>query len=245
MARYGMVIELDRCVGCRACMEACKVENNTPQSMFWMYVFRLEEGEYPNVREWFMPRPCMHCDNPPCVQVCPTQARFKRADGLVLTDFDRCIGCQYCSIACPYGVNYFNTRKPSANYYLDWKDGQVQAATQGAVPPYDNPDLNRSHRNNGRRVAGGGHYKGVIEKCTFCVQRVEKGLTTACANACPVNAIHFGDLDDPDSEVSKLLARKSSFRLKEDLNTQPKVHYVGATAPGVETREIEPVKGRV
>ncbi len=244
MARYGMVIEIDKCLGCRACMEACKVENNTPQGHFWMYVFRLEEGEFPNVRQTFMPRSCMHCDNPPCVQVCPTQARFKRTDGLVLTDFDRCIGCQYCSVACPYGVNYLNSRKPSDNYYLDWTEARVKSA-EGNVPPYDNPDLNRKHKGNGRRIAGGGHYKGVIEKCTFCVQRLDKGLEPACANACPVDALHFGDLDDPESEISKLLGRRRSFRLKEDLNTQPKVHYVGATAPSSKAREIEAVKGRV
>jgi molybdopterin-containing oxidoreductase family iron-sulfur binding subunit len=101
MARYGMVIDLDRCIGCRACMEACKVENNTPTAIFWMYVFRFEEGEYPNTHVWFLPRPCQHCDNAPCVKVCPVGARFKRYDGLVLTDFERCIGCRYCEVACP------------------------------------------------------------------------------------------------------------------------------------------------
>ncbi len=105
MTKYGMVIDLDRCTGCRACMVACKVENNTPQANFWMYVFRYEEGEFPNTRVSFMPRPCMHCDNAPCVKVCPVGARYKRLDGLTATDHERCIGCRYCEVACPYGVN--------------------------------------------------------------------------------------------------------------------------------------------
>ena len=113
MARYGMVIDLDRCTGCRACMVACKVENNTPEANFWMYTFRFEEGEFPNTRVWFMPRPCQHCDSAPCVKVCPVGARFKREDGLTLTDWERCIGCRYCEVACPYGVNYFNWKNPA------------------------------------------------------------------------------------------------------------------------------------
>lgn len=113
MPRYGMVIDLDRCIGCRACAEACKVENNTPTANFWMYVFRFEEGAYPNTNVWFMPRPCQHCDNAPCVKVCPVGARFKRDDGIVSTDWDRCIGCRYCEVSCPYGVNYFNWKAPT------------------------------------------------------------------------------------------------------------------------------------
>ncbi|MEE9601168.1 MAG: 4Fe-4S dicluster domain-containing protein, partial [Thermoplasmata archaeon] len=141
MPAYAMAIDLDRCTGCRACMEACKVENNTPQSIFWMYVFRFEEGRYPDTQMWFMPRPCMHCDNAPCVKVCPVGARYKREDGLVATDWERCIGCRYCEVACPYGVNYFNWKEPSTNYYLDWSDGDLASVTGGAAPPYKNPDL--------------------------------------------------------------------------------------------------------
>ena len=241
MTHYGMVIDLDRCTGCRACMIACKVENNTPQGSLWMYGFRLEEGEYPNTRVWFMPRPCMHCDNAPCVKVCPVGARYQQGDGLVVTDWERCIGCRYCEVACPYGVNCFNWMEPSQNHYLDWSDVDVAEVTGGESPPYSNPDLDGRYGSEQRHVAGGGHHRGVMEKCTFCVHRVEKGMMPACVATCPLKALVFGDLDDPDSKVSTLLARKSSFRLLEDLGTAPSVYYVGR-APALESgRQIETV----
>ncbi len=246
MPRFGMVIDLSRCYGCRACMVACKVENNTPEAHFWMYVFRLEEGEYPQTQMRFLPRPCQHCDNAPCVKVCPVQARYKRDDGLVVTDWDRCIGCRYCAVACPYGVNYFNWNKPQKHQYLDWGSPEAEAlqpVTNGASPPYANPELDKPMK-DGRRTAGGGHLKSVMEKCTFCVQRVEKGLNPACASNCPAGALIFGDLDNPDSQAAKLLAKNPSFRLKEDLNTQPKVHYIGGPPPGHDARQREAVKGR-
>jgi len=271
MVRYGMVIDLDRCMGCRACMEACKVENATPEGIFWMYVFRLEEGEYPNVRVWFVPRPCMHCDKPPCVRVCPVGATFKDENGRVMQDAGRCIGCRYCMQACPYGVRYFNDMDPKQNYYLDWLGpaGQEIAFSlsekarlpqirinpvagratfpKALIPPYRNPDLEQRYpvrvaRVNGQRarLAGGGHLKGVVEKCTFCLQRVEKGLLPACVANCPVGALHFGDLDDPDSEVSRLVREKPHFRLLDEYGTQPKVYYLGSQPPSTKTRQIEP-----
>ncbi len=247
MPKYGMVIDLSRCYGCRACMVACKVENNTAEAHFWMYVFRLEEGEYPNAQVRFLPRPCMHCDNAPCVKVCPVGARYKREDGLVATDWQRCIGCRYCEVACPYGVNYFSWKSPKKSQYLDWDDPAADAlkrVTNGAVLPYKNPDLDE-HMSDDRRTAGGGHKKGVIEKCTFCVHRVEKGMQPACVANCPAFALHFGDLDDSNSEVSKQLSRNRSFRLEEEFNTKPRVYYIGAPPPGTEARQIEAVKARV
>lgn len=243
MPKYGMVIDLDRCYGCRACMVACKVENNTPFSHFWMYVFRLEEGEYPSSTVTFLPRPCMHCDNAPCVKVCPVGARFKQEDGMVATDWSRCIGCRYCEVACPYGVNYFNWKDPEKNQYLDWKDKDLEPITGGALP-YANPDLQGGHGTENRKIAGANHQKGIIEKCTFCVHRVEKGLQPACVANCPSFALHFGDLDDPTSHVSKLLEQKSSFRLEEEFNTQPRVYYVGKSHPSTEVRQIETIKAR-
>ena len=245
MTKYGMVIDLDRCIGCRACMEACKVENNTPQASFWMYVFRLEEGEYPDTKVTFMPRPCQHCENPPCVKVCPVGARFRRDDGIVLTDFERCIGCRYCEVACPYGVNFFNWKKPEDNYYLDWDDAETEKVAGGVVPPWQNPDSQAVHGEEERLTGGGGHFKGVMEKCTFCVQRAEKGLTTACAETCPVQAIIFGDLDDPDSQVSRYHKGRDHFRLLEEAGTKPSVIYVGGKPPGTDVHEIERVNTEV
>jgi molybdopterin-containing oxidoreductase family iron-sulfur binding subunit len=244
MTRYGMVIDLERCTGCRACMEACKIENNTPEASFWMYVFRFEEGRYPNTRVWFMPRPCMHCDNAPCVKVCPVGARYKRQDGIVATDWDRCIGCRYCEVACPYGVNTFNWTHPEEQYYLDWANADSAVLGEG-VPPWRNPDLDQPYGEEERLIAGGGRSKGVVEKCTFCVQRVENGQDPACVTGCPVKALVFGDLDDPNSGASRLLGSRDSFRLLEEAGTEPRVHYVGGHPPHEETVQTEAVESRV
>ncbi len=242
MTKYAMVVDLNRCQGCRACMEACKVENNTAAGVFWMHVFRFEEGEFPDTRQSYLPRPCMHCDNAPCVKVCPVGARYKRADGLVLTDFERCIGCRYCELACPYGVNYFNWQAPEDSYFLDWDDPDIQAATGGAIPPYKNPDLAEPQGPESRMTAGGGHHKGVMEKCTFCVQRVSKGLLPACVSTCPVTALRFGDVEDSNSPVSKFLRANDHFRLLEETGTEPSVFYVGGKPPGSGTRQIETIE---
>ena len=244
MPKYAMVVDLDRCQGCRACMVACKVENNTTQGAFWMHVARFEEGTYPNTRITFRPRPCMHCDNAACAKVCPVGARYKRADGIVVTDWKRCIGCRYCEVACPYGVNYFNWKHPRENYYLDWSDPEVEKVTGGASPPYKNPDLDERYGEEQRFIAGSGHDKGVMEKCTFCVHRVEKGLDPACVSDCPATALLFGDLDDPESNVSTRLNEKPHQRLLEEVGTEPRVYYAGGSLPGRTSHEIEPVKGR-
>ena len=224
MAKYGFVIDLSACMGCRACVEACKIENNTGQGMFWMHVFRFEEGKYPNVNMVFAPRPCMHCDNAPCVKVCPVGARYKREDGLTLTDYDRCIGCRYCEVACPYGVNYFNWKRPADNYYIDWKN---ESSLGLPIPPYRNPDFDKKYGKEQRSVAGSGQHVGVVEKCTWCVHRIERGLEPACVTNCPVSALHFGDLADPSSKVSGLVTKNGWFRLLEERGTEPRVYYIG------------------
>jgi len=248
MAKYAMVVDLNRCQGCRACTEACKIENNTGQSMFWMHVFRFEDGEFPDTRMSFLPRPCQHCDNAPCVKVCPTGARFKREDGLVLTDPDRCIGCRYCELACPYGVNYFNWQTPEASQYsdvIDWDDPDIQSATGGLSPPYRNPDLDEEWGPEGRRTAGGNHDKGVMEKCTFCVQRVEQGNLPACVDTCPVTALRFGDVSDAESPVSQFIRENETWHLLEEAGTEPSVFYVGGKPPSHSYKEVERPKARV
>lgn len=205
MARWGMVIDLDRCVACQACTAACRAENNVPfagpedsdlsRAIFWHDVLSEVEGEYPNLRGTFIPRPCMHCENPPCVRVCPVGATYQNEEGLVLQRYDRCIGCRYCMVACPYAVRYFNWGAP------EMTDGMDR---------YLNPDIPIRP-------------KGIVEKCTFCSHRLP---VPACNQACPGNARTFGDLDDPDSVVSELARSPRAFRLLEDLGTEPKVYYL-------------------
>ena len=247
MTKYAMAVDLDRCQGCRGCMTACKVENNTVEGNFWMYVFRFEQGTFPDTKMSFLPRPCQHCDNAPCVKVCPVGARFKREDGIVLTDPDRCIGCRYCELACPYGVNYFNWQTPDKAQYavVDWQDEDLAPATGGLVPPYKNPDLDKLWGDEQRRTAGGGHAKGVMEKCTFCIHRIEKGLDPACVETCPTDALVFGDIDDSSSPISQYLQEKRSWQLLEEAGTNPSDFYVGGAPPSSEVTEIERPKEKV
>jgi Fe-S-cluster-containing dehydrogenase component len=245
MTKYQMIVDLDRCQGCRACMEACKIENNTTEGTFWMYVFRLEEGVYPDAKLSFLPRPCQHCEDAPCVKVCPVGARYKRDDGLTLTDYERCIGCRYCELACPYGVNYFNWENPEDRTYGDWSDPDLEPITGGLNPPWTNPALAEPQGPEQRMTAGGGHHKGVMEKCTFCVHRVDRGEVPACVETCPVEALRFGDVDDEGSPISRYIREHDHFRLLDDLGTKPSVVYVGGQPPSDQVHEIELVKARV
>ncbi|MFQ6016212.1 MAG: 4Fe-4S dicluster domain-containing protein [Anaerolineae bacterium] len=215
MTRWAMVIDLDRCVACQACSAACRAENNVSfvgpeqaemgRAIFWNEVIPQVEGEYPHVKARFVPRPCFHCDNPPCVKVCPVGATYKDEEGIVRQNYARCIGCRYCMVACPYGARYFNWYAPQ------WPDGLDRCI---------NPD----------RVEGKGSVegpsprpKGIVEKCTFCLHRLP---VPACNQACPANARYFGDLDDPDSVVSQLARSPRAFRFLEELGTEPKVYYL-------------------
>lgn len=206
MSRWGMVIDLDRCIGCNTCAIACKVENNVPLGLSWNRIMTvggdladLPSGEYPNLSLEYLPLNCQHCDNAPCVQVCPTGATHYRpeGDGIVTLDYDRCIGCRYCVVACPYGVRQYNYREP-----------------------LHEPDLKVGGENVRDR------YIGVGEKCLFCEHRIDQGLKPFCIDVCPARARFFGDLDDPESEVSQLITKKESFRLLEELGTEPKVYFV-------------------
>jgi Fe-S-cluster-containing dehydrogenase component len=203
MVRWGMVIDLRKCIGCQACTIACKAENLTPRGVYWNRVLKRETGEYPNVSREFLPKPCMHCENPPCVRVCPTEASYKRPDGIVMIDYDKCIGCKYCIAACPYG----------ARTYLDDVGSYFPSAGLSQVEEY----------------RSGEHERGVVEKCTFCVDRLEEGLEPACVQTCPPQARYFGDLDDPESEVSKLIRTNETVQLFRELGTNPSVYYIPRT----------------
>jgi phenylacetyl-CoA:acceptor oxidoreductase subunit 1 len=222
MTRWAMVADLRRCVGCQTCTAACKHANATPPGVQWRKVLDLEVGEYPEVRRVFLPVGCMHCENPPCVAVCPSTATRKRDDGIVTIDYDICIGCAYCAVACPYQARY-KVDRPS---YAYGRDGRLASEIERLDPA---------------RL-------GVAQKCTFCVERIDEGLqhgltpgvdpaaTPACANSCIAGALHFGDLDDPDSNVATLLRENKSFVMHEELGTGPGFHYLwdGAAKDGDE-----------
>jgi Fe-S-cluster-containing dehydrogenase component len=199
--RYGMVIDLQKCVGCNACSIACRQEHGTPSGILWSRVLIKETGKLPTTRFEFQPLLCMHCDNPPCETVCPTGATQKLENGIVVVDQDKCIGCRYCMTACPYSARYFNYTQPNSYF-----PGQDQTAYEAAKFSE--------------------HTAGTVEKCNFCVDRVEAGLDPACVMACPAKARYFGDLDDPNSEVSRLIATGNGYQLEPGLGTNPSVYYL-------------------
>lgn len=201
--RYGMVLDLQRCVGCNACSIACKQEQATPPGVLYSRVLTTESGEYPNTRLSYLPLLCMHCENPSCETVCPTGATQKLENGIVIVDADKCIGCRYCMVACPYNARYFNY-EPSRGYY---PEAELTAYEQVNA---DRPNL----------------ITGIVEKCNFCQERVEAGEDPACVATCPAGARIFGDLDDPTSEVSKLLAAHNGRQLYPELGNDPSVYYI-------------------
>ncbi|MBI4298110.1 MAG: 4Fe-4S dicluster domain-containing protein [Chloroflexi bacterium] len=214
--QMGMVIDLERCTGCLVCVDACHRENNTEEGVHWMYVLAYKDENKEGVN--FLVRPCNHCTNPPCVKVCPVMARHKREkDGLVLTDQDICIGTRYCEVACPYGVNYFQWGEPNPDTEMIRQHGRKDY--RGRTVEFNPP-------------------RGVMGKCTFCPQRQDsegKRGTTSCQQACPHDAIHFGDMNDPNSAPRQYLERRrqekggylSTFRLLDDLGTEPNILYIG------------------
>lgn len=243
MAKWGMVIDLEKCTGCQACTAACAMENSRLPGENWQEVIFFSEGKYPSVELKWFPRPCMHCENPSCLQVCPTGATYKTSDGVVLVDWDKCIGCKYCMIACPYGARFYTDEKTAAAPDM-----------RGAFPSDDGHSWNPPwrmpvSRENWKRGIGI-QPRGVVSKCNFCYQRVSKAppgtpdldpsdpklrdFAPACVVTCPPGARFFGDLDNPDSEVSKMIANKSGARLLDQLGNKPQVYYltgVGGAVP--------------
>lgn len=198
--RCGMVIDLLKCVGCNSCTVACRGEHGTPAGVQYHKIKKYEIGKYPAAKMKFLPMPCMHCANPPCMKVCPTGATAKRADGIVLIDQDKCLGCRACILACPYESRQFLWAMKS--YYA------------GSFPT---PFEKKKHRS---------FEKGTVVKCNFCLHRLESGRLPACVETCPGQARHFGDLDDPNSEVSRLIALYGGTPVRPELNTEPSVYYI-------------------
>jgi molybdopterin-containing oxidoreductase family iron-sulfur binding subunit len=212
---FGYALNISKCKGYRDCVQGCIRENNQGRDSQVQYIrvlqmdkgsMNLEKSEHyyapesvPVEGKFYLPVQCMQCDNPPCVKACPVQATWKEPDGIVVIDYDWCIGCRYCMAACPYWARHFN-----------WTEPQIPAQD---VNPVTNYLGNRPRP------------KGVVEKCHFCTQRTRKGRQPACMEACPTGARVFGNLLDPKSEIRYILENKTVFRLKEELGTEPKFWY--------------------
>jgi phenylacetyl-CoA:acceptor oxidoreductase subunit 1 len=210
MTRWVMVADLERCVGCQTCTAACRHANATSPAVQWRKVLDIEAGTYPDVSRVFVPVGCQHCADPPCMHVCPTTATRQRAVGIVTIDYDICIGCAYCEVACPYQARFL-VHEPHFAYH---------AVTQNEIERFDPARF------------------GVAQKCTFCSDRIDFGIengltpginprsTPACVNSCIADALHFGDIDDPDSNVSRLLREQRNFRMHAELGTDPGFYYL-------------------
>lgn len=213
---FGYAFNISKCKGYRDCVKACVEENNQDREsdMQYIKIFEIDKKsnslslggadsqyshEVPAGNSFYMGTQCFQCENPPCVAVCPVGATWKEKDGITVIDYDWCIGCRYCQAACPYWARRFN-----------WSE-----------PKIEKEEINKDQHYLGNRL----RKKGVMEKCTYCVQRTRKGKNPACMDACPTGARIFGNLLDPDSEISYILKNKKVFRLKEDLGTEPKFWY--------------------
>lgn len=204
MTHFAYAVKLNRCIGCHTCSLACKMQNNIPDGMLWNRVLTENcdvvdgaEGTYPNLKRTYLPLACQHCQNAPCQKVCPTGATYTDATGRVEINYSKCIGCRMCAAACPYNARVFNWSEGSRITGFEYGDASVKARP-----------------------------KGVMEKCTMCTPRVTKGLEPMCVAACPTRARVFGDLDDPESEISQLLAKGNVRHLLEEKGTKPSIFYV-------------------
>jgi len=211
MTRYVMVADLRRCVGCQTCTAACKETNGTPPGVQWRKVLDIEAGQFPDVSRVFVPSGCQHCSNPPCMEVCPSTATGQRDDGLVTIDYDLCIGCAYCIMACPY----------EARYKVD-----ETAFAYGGTPT------------ESEKLKAKEFPIDVATKCTFCIDRIDAGIakglvpgkdpeaTPICVQGCISGALRFGDIEDPASGITELLEENKWFRMHEYEGTEPGFYYL-------------------
>jgi len=205
MTRYGMVIDLERCYGCYACSMACKVKNHTPPDVFWARVLKSERGQYPSTVRQALPVLCMQCEEPSCQDVCPTGATHTLDDGIVVIDKDKCMGCKYCMMACPYGARY--SVEEWESYFPDGLE----------LSPYEQFAKKYWEEHSG---------VGVATKCDFCRDKLEQHDDPACVKSCPANARTIGDLDDPNSDVSILIKKHRAMPLNPETGNRPKVFYI-------------------
>ncbi len=224
MTRWGMVVDVNRCVGCQTCTIACKHANDTPPDVQWRRVLDVEFGAFPDVERLFLVVGCQHCANPPCVPVCPTGATRQRADGLVTMNYDACIGCASCAVACPY---------------------QARTIVHDEAWYYGRPTAQETQVAHRERF-------GVANKCTFCIERIDRapeanlvpgvdsGATPACAISCISKAIRFGDFADPTSEVSRLVRDNQSFQMHAELGTDPQIRYLYEVPESMPGRTLDP-----
>lgn len=250
MSRFGMVINLQKCVGCGACAFACKAENNTRtrgkgQSHNWADFMMKTEGTFPKTMHSVMPVLCNHCTDAPCVAACPAtpKAMYKTLEGITMHNDALCIGCQACQNACPYSHAELDSRSLNGETYsvisFNPRDGnsQPQWSDKSVMIPGCTVSGAETAKMAGAAIPAMNQFTagdvdairkvGVVEKCTFCYHRTSNGLQPACVEACPAKARIFGDQDDPNSEISKVLKAEKSFRLQEDKGTRPNVHYIG------------------
>ena len=217
MTRWGMVTDVKRCIACWGCTIACKEEHFLPPNVFWNRVLIGESGSFPTSRKLIYPVLCNHCSEAACVEACPTGATYQREDGIVMVDYDKCVGCRACLVSCPYQQRtYYDEKDQKAEYF----PGQGKTALE---------------------LIGEKLYPlqvGTVVKCNFCAERVDEGVkkglkpgiddeaTPACVTICPVGARTFGDLDDPESEVSRLIMEKKGKTLRPEFGTEPAVYYI-------------------
>lgn len=217
MPRWGMVIDVKRCIACWGCSISCKEEHFLPPGVFWNRVLIGESGRYPTSRKLIYPVLCNHCQDAPCVEACPTGASFKREDGVVMVDYDQCVGCRACVVSCPYQQRtYFDEKLKEAEYFPGQGKTEFELIGEKLYP----------------------FQEGTVIKCNFCAERIDGGIqkgltpgeddeaTPSCVIACPVGARTFGDLDDPESGVSRLIMEKNGKPLRPEFGTEPSVYYI-------------------
>ncbi len=220
--KWGMVIDLAKCIGCHACTVACVAENKLPPGVVYRPVLEEEIGTFPGVRRRFVPRPCVQCQNPPCVKVCPVTATYKIPQGVVVVDYRKCIGCRYCLVACPYSARtsdfgeWYTRRTPESNGRMLGKTAASQGYETTPAAEY------------GKKwpARGSGSPIGNARKCHFCLHRVKVGMLPACVTSCVGRATFFGNRNDSESLLFSLLSSPRIFRLKEELGTKPAVYYL-------------------